>query len=248
MKRANSLQVKSGMTTKGVSVPKGKTTAVIGSTAKPKTNCGSVTVLPTSTTFIKPSSKLNIMTSSPFAGSGSTKPGPKQTPFQVFYHSKKIPFIINHGSINNTLTPTVPNPQPFPLLLHLFDGLTESVHPFNFIATRASIHLLSNPNNRNQIIQNLPFLVEKLRKAIGESDPTIIRGVLDVLEMLSNATGEALDGSLKFLLGGIGRFVTKKELRSRALSVLETLEKNGGPGVLAQIKVKIPTYVSCNGA
>jgi hypothetical protein len=92
----------------------------------------------------KPSDKLTkIKTANPFA---DTKQKQK-TAFAYAYTTGAIPCRINHGSISNKLQWDIPVDQIEsydPLLVHCFEGLLETEHPYNFLAFEALKLLLDS--------------------------------------------------------------------------------------------------------
>ena len=172
----------------------------------------------------------------------------KKSDFQRFYQKGQLPCKINHGSVNNKLvwdqSANLDTMSFDPLILHFFDGLREKSHPYDFIVREALKGLLSNENAKKRMLPLLGPAVEKLRLALGDSTPSVFKNSLIALNALSECLGEDLNPHLKFLLSPISKNIAKKELRSHIMETLAIVEKNGGPSALAQIKIKIPTYVS----
>ncbi len=98
----------------------------------------------------KPSAKLtSIKTADPFA----TTAKKHKTAFGYVYTSGGVPCRINHGGVNNRLdwdkppvgigaTRTTIELPYDPLLLHCFEGIVETEHPYSFVAFQALKEML----------------------------------------------------------------------------------------------------------
>ena len=88
----------------------------------------------------KPSDKLTkVKTADPFKSAKKHK-----TNFGYVYTSGGIPCRINHGCNTNKISwDTAPQDLDYdPLLVNCFEGLLETEHPYNLIATRGLLELL----------------------------------------------------------------------------------------------------------
>mmetsp|Transcript_4636 Transcript_4636/g.5237 ORF Transcript_4636/g.5237 Transcript_4636/m.5237 type:complete len:224 (-) Transcript_4636:1422-2093(-) len=190
----------------------------------------------------KPSTKYtSIKTASPFATKKTHK-----TNFGYVYSAGGVPARVNHGSVVNRIQWTQP-PSSLgfdPLLVTCFEGLMETEHPFNFVAAEAAKELMMSDGAFDKCTPILSRLVPPLRLALSSRDKTIILNALELLRILSETVGEELTGSVNPLLAPIGKKMTEKAYRDKAVETLNTVEEQGGPDALAIIKTKIPTYSS----
>ncbi|ELU09422.1 hypothetical protein CAPTEDRAFT_156789 [Capitella teleta] len=188
----------------------------------------------------RPSDVLNPKTVDPFKG------GQGSTAFASVYNSGGIPCKLVHGSVKHKLSWTAdPDEVEFdPLLVHLAEGIRETVHPYTCVARMGFQGLLACKGANEKALPLLPKLTPPLRAALSHSDSSVFEAGLDALLHLSSAVGTSLNSYLKMLLPSLSKRVLDKKYREKITEVLHHLEQNGGKDSSALIKAKIPTYMS----
>jgi Parkin co-regulated protein. len=71
-----------------------------------------------------------------------------------------------------------------PLLITCFEGLVETLHPYNFIAKEAIKEMLTSPGASEKVIPILPRLIAPLRTALGHADVTVFENALATLKYI----------------------------------------------------------------
>ena len=180
--------------------------------------------------------------SDPFARAGKQK-----TSFAVVYSSGGIPCRLDHGAVKCRLRwDRAPAELAYdPLLVTVAEGLSETKHPYVFIARAAFAELLAAPGGAGKAAPLAPRLVRPLRKAMLCRADGVFAAALDAVQQLSAAVGPALNGSLKELLIQIAKKAFVAKHRDKVWDTLMCLEENGGRDALAMIKLKVPTYNAC---
>ena len=88
-------------------------------------------------------------------------------------------------------------------------------------------------------------LVIPLRLGLVNKDLKIFSNALEALKLLSMVAGEALIVHIHILLASLNSKLSDKKFRDSVLTVLNTIERDGGKEALKIIKTKVPTYTTC---
>ena len=189
-----------------------------------------------------PTAKLRkIKLGDPFAVGNRHK-----TNFGHVYSAGGIPCRIEHGNVNMKLVWSIP-PESLeydPTLIICFEGLLETLHPYSFAAKQCVRELLSAKGAREKVIPILGRLIPHLKNALVCDNPDTFLEAMNVVEMLSDLVGELMNPYLHFFLQSINKRSFNLKYKERVFDLMRTLESNGGPEALAEIKKKVPTYMS----
>ena len=189
-----------------------------------------------------PTAKLRkIKLGNPFAVGNKHK-----TNFGHVYSAGGIPCRIEHGNVNMKLVWSIP-PESLeydPTLIICFEGLLETLHPYSFAAKQCVRELLSAKGAREKVIPILGRLIPHLKNALVCDNPDTFLEAMNVVEMLSDLVGELMNPYLHFFLQSINKRSFNLKYKERVFDLMRTLEQNGGPEALAEIKKKVPTYMS----
>ena len=189
-----------------------------------------------------PTAKLRkIKLGNPFAVGNKHK-----TNFGHVYSAGGIPCRIEHGNVNMKLVWSIP-PESLeydPTLIICFEGLLETLHPYSFAAKQCVRELLSAKGAQEKVIPILGRLIPHLKNALVCDNPDTFLEAMNVVEMLSDLVGDMLNPYLHFFLQSINKRSFNLKYKERVFDLLRTLESNGGPEALAEIKKKVPTYMS----
>jgi hypothetical protein len=189
-----------------------------------------------------PTAKLRkIKLGNPFAVGNKHK-----TNFGHVYSAGGIPCRIEHGNVNMKLVWSIP-PESLeydPTLIICFEGLLETLHPYSFAAKQCVRELLSAKGAQEKVIPILGRLIPHLKNALVCDNPDTFLEAMNVVEMLSDLVGELMNPYLHFFLQSINKRSFNLKYKERVFDLMRTLESNGGPEALAEIKKKVPTYMS----
>lgn len=189
-----------------------------------------------------PTAKLRkIKLGNPFAVGNKHK-----TNFGHVYSAGGIPCRIEHGNVNMKLVWSIP-PESLeydPTLIICFEGLLETLHPYSFAAKQCVRELLSAKGAREKVIPILGRLIPHLKNALVCDNPDTFLEAMNVVEMLSDLVGELMNPYLHFFLQSINKRSFNLKYKERVFDLMRTLESNGGPEALVEIKKKVPTYMS----
>ena len=189
-----------------------------------------------------PTAKLRkIKLGDPFAVGNRHK-----TNFGHVYSAGGIPCRIEHGNVNMKLVWSIP-PESLeydPTLIICFEGLLETLHPYSFAAKQCVRELLSAKGAQEKVIPILGRLIPHLKNALVCDNPDTFLEAMNVVEMLSDLVGELMNPYLHFFLQSINKRSFNLKYKERVFDLMRTLESNGGPEALAEIKKKVPTYMS----
>jgi hypothetical protein len=189
-----------------------------------------------------PTAKLRkIKLGNPFAVGNKHK-----TNFGHVYSAGGIPCRIEHGNVNMKLVWSIP-PESLeydPTLIICFEGLLETLHPYSFAAKQCVRELLSAKGAREKVIPILGRLIPHLKNALVCDNPDTFLEAMNVVEMLSDLVGELMNPYLHFFLQSINKRSFYLKYKERVFDLMRTLESNGGPEALVEIKKKVPTYMS----
>ena len=189
-----------------------------------------------------PTAKLRkIKLGNPFAVGNKHK-----TNFGHVYSAGGIPCRIEHGNVNMKLVWSIP-PESLeydPTLIICFEGLLETLHPYSFAAKQCVRELLTAKGAREKVIPILGRLIPHLKNALVCDNPDTFLEAMNVVEMLSDLVGELMNPYLHFFLQSINKRSFNLKYKERVFDLMRTLESNGGPEALVEIKKKVPTYMS----
>jgi hypothetical protein len=175
---------------------------------------------------------------------GGTRQG--KTNFAYVYSSGGIPCRINHGSIKNHLEWTIPPEECeyMPLLVTCAEGLSETEHPYVFVARTAFQALLQAPGGAEKALPLTSELILPIRTALMSKSEEVWQSVLHAIKLLSIAVKGALNPHLPVLLIQINKKAFSPKFQEQITDTLQALEENGGPECMRVIKAKVPTYQS----
>ena len=189
-----------------------------------------------------PTAKLRkIKLGNPFAVGNKHK-----TNFGHVYSAGGIPCRIEHGNVNMKLVWSIP-PESLeydPTLIICFEGLLETLHPYSFAAKQCVRELLAAKGAQEKVIPILGRLIPHLKNALVCDNPDTFLEAMNVVEMLSALVGELMNPYLHFFLQSINKRSFNLKYKERVFDLMRTLESNGGPDALVEIKKKVPTYMS----
>ena len=189
-----------------------------------------------------PTAKLRrIKLGNPFAVGNKHK-----TNFGHVYSAGGIPCRIEHGNVNMKLVWSIP-PESLeydPTLIICFEGLLETLHPYSFAAKQCVRELLTAKGAEEKVLPILGRLIPHLKNALTCDNPDTFVEAMNVVEMLSDLVGEHLNPYLHFFLQSINKRSFNLKYKERVFDLMRTLEQNGGPEALKEIKKKVPTYMS----
>ena len=189
-----------------------------------------------------PTAKLRkIKLGDPFAVGNRHK-----TNFGHVYSAGGIPCRIEHGNVNMKLVWSIP-PESLeydPTLIICFEGLLETLHPYSFAAKQCVRELLSAQGAKEKVIPILGRLIPHLKNALVCDNPDTFLEAMNVVEMLSDLVGDLMNPYLHFFLQSINKRSFNLKYKERVFDLMRILETNGGPEALAEIKKKVPTYMS----
>ena len=172
----------------------------------------------------------------------------KESAFTRFYKLNTLPCKIEHGSIQNKLVWdknfNINNFNYNPYILHFYDGLQETQHPYNFICIEAIKFLMIQKKAEKKVFLLKDKLVKKIRLCLISKNSEIFFNGLLGLRYLSIVLGVELNVFIKTLLSPIGKKLGMKKFKGNILETLGVLEENGGKEAYQIIKKKIPTYCS----
>eukprot|EP00742_Colponemidia_sp_Colp-10_P007075 GILJ01007595.1.p1 GENE.GILJ01007595.1~~GILJ01007595.1.p1 ORF type:complete len:291 (-),score=37.82 GILJ01007595.1:324-1166(-) len=172
-----------------------------------------------------------------------------KTNFGYIYSKGGIPCRINHGSVVNRLqwdrNPTEIDYNP--LLVHCFEGLAETEHPFVFVARQAVKELLESEGAYEKTCPLLSQLVPHIRTCLMSKSKEIFDAGLESITQLSNLLGPSFNDCLGVLLLPMNKRIFDRASKEKIMDILQKLEENGGRPALLIIKSKVPTYQTMNG-
>ena len=189
-----------------------------------------------------PTAKLRrIKLGNPFAVGNKHK-----TNFGHVYSAGGIPCRIEHGNVNMKLVWSIPleSLEYDPTLIICFEGLLETLHPYSFAAKQCVREMLTAKGAEEKVIPILGRLIPHLKNALTCDNPDTFVEAMNVVEMLSDLVGDYLNPYLHFFLQSINKRSFNLKYKERVFDLMRTLEQNGGPDALKEIKKKIPTYMS----
>uniref|UniRef100_A0A671VB30 PARK2 co-regulated n=2 Tax=Sparus aurata TaxID=8175 RepID=A0A671VB30_SPAAU len=186
----------------------------------------------------------------------------KPTTFRKFYDRGDLPIYLVHGT-RPTITwkvdiETLDYNHYLPLF---FDGLSETAHPYAFLARQGAEDLLDHGGDK--ILPVIPQLIIPIRNALNTRNHQVMCTTMKVLQHLvksGDKVGEALVPYFRQILHIFDLFKDKKSkssgvvrshlqkpenIRELIPETLELLERTGGNDAFVHIKIMVPTYQSC---
>ena len=124
-----------------------------------------------------------VKTANPF-GSSAKK---HKTNFGYAYAAGTIPCRINHGCNFNKLQWDIPltDVDYDPILINCFEGLLETEHPYNFVATQGAKELLEAEGADQKTVPIVQKLILPLRAGLTSRDMKIWNNAMDNLKLLA---------------------------------------------------------------
>ncbi|KAM9840269.1 parkin coregulated gene protein-like [Aulostomus maculatus] len=211
---------------------------------------------------VKSTMKNAVVVGPPSAGAFKERPS-KFTAFRAAYERGEFPMALDCDSKGNCIAWKVDiGKLDYNYYLPLFfDGLCETVHPYEFFACQGAHDMLAHggPKTLHVIHQ----LVIPIKNALNTRNRKVICTTLKVLQHLiicTEGVGEALVPYYRQILpifnifknmntncgDGIEYSQQKREnIGDLIKETLEMLERHGGPHAFINIKYMVPTYSSC---
>lgn len=185
------------------------------------------------------------------------------TQFRKFYERGDFPIAIEHDTKGNKIAWKVDiDKLDFHHYLPLFfDGLCETIHPYDFFARAGIEDMLEHGGNK--ILPVIPQLIIPIKAALNTRDPQIVCCTLKILQKLVGSAplvGEALVPYYRQILPVLNIFKQqnfnsgdgidygqqkRQNIGDLINETLEAFEKSGGQDAFINIKYMIPTYESC---
>ncbi|KAM8917735.1 parkin coregulated gene protein isoform 1-T1 [Spinachia spinachia] len=198
----------------------------------------------------------------PSAGAFRERPS-KPTNFRKLYESRDIPIQMEYDPRGNTIRWKVEFEKlDYHHYLPLFfEGLCETVAPYNFYASKGVHDMLDNGGPR--ILPVVPQLIIPIRNALNTRNHDVMCTTMKVLQHLvksGDQVGEALVPYFRQILRVFSMFKNKNINTGDAIvygqqrrenigdliqETLETFERYGGKDSFINIKYMVPTYQSC---
>uniref|UniRef100_A0A3P8UPL5 PARK2 co-regulated n=1 Tax=Cynoglossus semilaevis TaxID=244447 RepID=A0A3P8UPL5_CYNSE len=212
--------------------------------------------------FTKESASCQSVLGPPPAGAYRERPaGP--TTFRKFYERGDFPMALQHSSKGNRIAwkVEIEKLDYHHYLPLFFDGLCETVHPYEFFARQGIHDMLEHGGPKIQPV--IPQLIIPIKNALNTRNRHVICNTLKVLQhlvMSGEMVGEALVPYYKQILlvlnmyknmninsgDGIDYSQQKREnIGDLIQETLEMFERYGGEDAFIYIKYMVPTYESC---
>jgi hypothetical protein len=128
------------------------------------------------------------------------------------------------------------------LLPTIAEGLSETEHPYYFVAKTAFKDMLTAQDAYYKTLPHVPRIVLCIRNALRHKDSGIFLAAIDALKLMSVLLGQIMNEHLKVLMGPLASKLTDKHFSEQICSVMSTLCENGGPPAVKYIKSKVPTF------
>eukprot|EP00947_MAST-08B_sp_MAST-8B-sp1_P000187 g187.t1 len=191
----------------------------------------------------RPSARLNPRAATnPFAKESSAR-----TPFAKAYVAGAIPCRIDHGCHKHKLKwdrePTEMDSYD-PLLVHIAEGLSETKHPYVFVARTAFTELLMADGGVEKTRPLTGQLARPLRMALTSRDDAVFKAALQAVRLLAECVGEDLAPSLQVLLVQISKKSFQPKFKAVIVETLTTISEHCGPEAAGLIKKKCPTFAT----
>ncbi|XP_042280679.1 parkin coregulated gene protein homolog [Thunnus albacares] len=211
---------------------------------------------------MKATMKNTVVEGPPAAGAFWERPS-KPTTFRSFYERGELPLALQHKPARNRVVwkVEIEKLDYHHYLPLFFDGLCETVHPYEFFARQGVHDLLEHGGLK--ILPVIPQLIVPLRNALNTRNRQVMATTLKVLQhlvMSADKVGEALVPYYRQILpifnifknmnincgDGIEYSQRKREnIGDLIQETLEMFERFGGKDAFINIKYMVPTYQSC---
>jgi hypothetical protein len=211
---------------------------------------------------IKAQMKNSRVDGPPTAGAFKERPS-KPTAFRKFYERGDFPIALDHDTKGNRIAwkVEIEKLDYHHYLPLFFDGLCETVHPYEFFARQGVHDMLEHGGNK--ILPVIPQLIIPIKNALNTRCRPVICTTLKVLQHLvvsADHVGEALVPYYRQILpilntfknmnlnsgDGIDYSQQKREnIGDLIQETLEAFERHGGQDAFINIKYMVPTYESC---
>ncbi|XP_078134243.1 parkin coregulated gene protein [Sander vitreus] len=198
----------------------------------------------------------------PAAGAFQERPS-KPTAFRKFYERGEFPMALEHDTKGNRIAwkVEIEKLDYHHYLPLFFDGLCETVHPYEFFARQGVHDMLEHGGPKIQPV--IPQLIIPIKNALNTRNRQVICTTLKVLQhlvMSGDMVGEALVPYYRQILpilnifknmnvnsgDGIDYSQQKREnIGDLIQETLEVFERYGGEDAFINIKYMVPTYESC---
>ncbi|XP_041809968.1 parkin coregulated gene protein [Chelmon rostratus] len=208
---------------------------------------------------VKATMKNSVVVGPPVAGAFKERPS-KSTKFRKFYDRGDFAFVMRQG--NGIAWKVEIEKLDYHHYLPLFfDGLSETVHPYEFFARQGVHDMLEHGGPK--ILPVIPQLIIPIKNALNTRSRQVIRNTLKVLQHLAmsgDMVGEALVPYFRQILPVLNIFKNMKintgdgidyGQRNRETigdliqETLQVFERYGGDDAFKNIKWMVPTYESC---
>ncbi|XP_042289853.1 parkin coregulated gene protein homolog isoform X2 [Thunnus maccoyii] len=211
---------------------------------------------------LKATIKNTMVEGPPDAGAFQERPS-KPTTFRLFYERGEFPMALQHKPGGNRIVwrVEIEKLDYHHYLPLFFDGLCETIHPYEFFARQGVHDMLEHGGPK--ILPVIPQLIVPIRTALNTRNPQVMTTTLKVLQHLvtsGDKVGEALVPYYRQILpifnifknvninsiDGIEYSQRKREnIGDLIQETLELFERHGGKDAFINIKYMVPTYQSC---
>ncbi|KAG7511066.1 parkin coregulated protein [Solea senegalensis] len=211
---------------------------------------------------VKATMKNSVVAAPPSAGAFRERPT-KPTTFRKFYERGDFPMALQHSSKGNRIAwkVEIEKLDYHHYLPLFFDGLCETVHPYEFFARQGIHDMLEHGGPKIQPV--IPQLIIPIKNALNTRNRHVICNTLKILQhlvMSGDMVGEALVPYYKQILlilnmyknmninSGDGIVYSQQKRENVGDLIQETLEmfeRYGGEDAFIYIKYMVPTYESC---
>eukprot|EP00037_Helgoeca_nana_P001024 m.24868 g.24868 ORF g.24868 m.24868 type:complete len:226 (-) comp11358_c0_seq1:1027-1704(-) len=184
--------------------------------------------------------RFGAKTSDPFSTSSNV------SMFVSAFNRRDLPCVLATGSVRSKLDWKIPlEAVSFdPVLRLLASGLTETKHPYYFVARCGFKDLCEAPDAGIRGAPLAADVIGSIRECLMSPNSDVYQAGLDALEQFARAVGPPLVPHLKRVIGQLAKNMTKPKLRDRLTDVLIALEESCGPECLKLIKKAVPVYSS----
>nr|WBG54463.1 parkin coregulated-like protein [Austinograea rodriguezensis] len=211
-----------------------------------------------------PASRMRgaMVSGPPKVGVFRPRPSPPTT-FRRMYERGDVPVTLHHDHHGHALRwkVDVEKLDYHHYLPLFFDGLRETIHPYDFFSRAGIRDLLARGGDK--ILPVIPQLILPIKSALNTRDVRVICTVLKVLQelvMSAPLVGESLVPYYRQILPTLNLFKHKnvnsgdeidysqqrrENLGDLIQETLEILERHGGRDAYINIKYMVPTYQSC---
>ncbi|XP_074516929.1 parkin coregulated gene protein [Sebastes fasciatus] len=211
---------------------------------------------------VKSTMKNSVVVGPPAAGAFRVRPS-KPTAFRKFYERGEFPMALEHDSKGNRIAwkTEIEKLDYHHYLPLFFDGLCETVHPYEFFARQGVHDMLEHGGPKIQPV--VPQLIIAIRNALNTRNRLVICTTLKAMQQLvmsGDMVGEALVPYYRQILPILNIFKNsnlnsgdgidysqqrRENVGDLIQETLEVLERYGGENAFINIKYMVPTYESC---